>query len=124
MTEWVPITYRDFWDVPRIFFANHDGRLYLFDCQFDEPGEDYPNEYQVFQMPVLTDADYAGSWAGLWHKAVGKLGDVPIPAVRFDPSRRKAIGAEVFALIPQPATPSSGVGRHVTAPTGTTEPVT
>lgn len=124
MAEWVPITYRDFWDVPRIFFASRDGQLYLFDCQFDESVEDYPNAYQVFQMPPLTDADYAASWAGLWHRAIRKIGDIPLPAVRFDPTRRKAVGAEVFDLIPQPTAPSNGVGRPVATPTGTTEPVT
>ena len=35
----------------------------------------------------------------------------------------ETIGVEVFDLLPSPATPSNGVGRHVAAPTGTTEPV-
>ena len=116
MTDWTPIKYRDFWDVPRIFFAEHGGRLYLFDCPFDETGEDYPESYQVFQMPALTDIDYAGSWADLWRKAVRKLGEVPVAAIRFDPTRRKAIGAEVFDILPPAGPPANGAPDHADAP--------
>jgi hypothetical protein len=108
----VPINYRDFWDVPRIFFAEHAGRLYLFDCQFDEDTEDYPESYQVFLMPPLTDLDFAGSWADLWRKAVRKVGDVPVAAVRFDPTRRQAIGAEVFDLLGLSGPPANGAPDH------------
>ena len=31
MNRHVPISYRDFWDVPRVFLARHEGRVYLFD---------------------------------------------------------------------------------------------
>ena len=34
MSNWVEITYRDF-DFPRIFTIRCEGRLFLFDCEFD-----------------------------------------------------------------------------------------
>ena len=40
---WANIQYRDFYDVPRIFVADYQGRLYLFDCPFDEALDDYPS---------------------------------------------------------------------------------
>jgi len=39
--RWKPIKYRDFWDRPRIFFAEDAGSLYLFDFKFDSVAEDY-----------------------------------------------------------------------------------
>lgn len=111
-----PINYREFWDVPRIFFAEHRGQLFLFDCRFDEAVEDYPESYQVFLMPRLTDLEYAGSWADLWRKAVRKVADVPVAAVRFDPTRRKAIGAEVFDAFAPASPPANGAPDHADAP--------
>ena len=54
---WAPIRYRDFYDVPRIFLANYRGRLYLFDCPFDEETEDFPDFYHVYTMPPIPDED-------------------------------------------------------------------
>ena len=101
-----PINYRDFWDYPRIFFVEDGGRLYLFDCQFDGATEDYPDDYQIFRMPPLTDADYAGSWAPLWERATARLGTVQVSEVTFDPTRRQAIDASVLDRF-QPSEPAS-----------------
>ncbi len=123
MTE-VPIRYRGFWTVPRIFLVRHLGLLYLFDCPFSEELDDYPDVYSVYTLPDIPDEDTPNDWTTLVPRATAYLGTVPVKEVRFDPTRRKTIGAEVFDLIPQPAAPANGAGRHVTAPTGTTEPVT
>jgi hypothetical protein len=112
MTGRATIKYREFWDVPRIFFVENDERLYLFDCRFDETLDDYPDSYQVFLMPPLTDAELAGSWADLWRRAVKKVGDVPIPSVRFDPTKRAAIDVDVFDLIRPSAAPVNGPPTH------------
>ena len=104
MNAWADIDYRDFWDQPRIFFVRHDGRLYLFDCAFDDETEDYPETYAVYEMPNLTESDYAGSWAHLSDRAIRHLGEIPLDQVRFDPTRRRQIDTAVFAtLIPRPA---------------------
>jgi hypothetical protein len=102
VTDWVQINYRDFWDVPRIFFAEYEGELYLFDCQFDRELEDYPNSYRAFLMPELTEEDFAAPWANLWRRAEMSLGTVAIPAVTFDPTKRAAIRADAFDAIRQP----------------------
>lgn len=108
MTDMIPIQYRDFWDVPRIFFTHYRGSLYLFDCPFDDEVEDYPNEYRVYLMPPLSPTDLAGSWADLWERAVRDLGSVPITAVAFDDTKRRQIAASVFDQLPATAVRLSG----------------
>lgn len=116
MTGWAKIKYREFWDIPRIFFVEHSSCLYLFDCQFDGELDDYPESYQVFLMPALSEADFAGSWADLWQRAVKKIGDIPVSAVRFDPTKRAAIDAEAFDLIRPTAAPVNGSQSHAPHP--------
>src|SRR3954451_1984847 len=99
MTRSVPIRYREFWDVPRTFLAEHRGQLVLFDCAFDEDAEDFPDQYAVYLMPPLSEAELAGSWESLPCRAVRRLGHVSVGAVRFDASRRKEIDAELLDLL-------------------------
>lgn len=94
--RWVPINYREFWDVPRIFFVEDDGQLYLFDCRFDEAIEDYPDEYRVYLMPHLGAEELAGSWAKVDRKAIRQLGTVPVARVKFDPTKREQIDAAIL----------------------------
>ena len=102
--RWTPITYRGYWDFPRIFLVADGGQTYLFDCAFDEELEDYPDDFRVFLMPPLAEEELAGSWAELFQRATAELGRVPTSAVRFDPTRRKQIDAAVLdALLARPA---------------------
>lgn len=96
MTRWAAIHYREFWDVPRIFYLTDGGRTYLFDCPFDDQVDDFPDEYRVYLMPPLDPADLTGSWAGLPGRAVADLGRVSVAAVRFDPTRRQFVDASVL----------------------------
>jgi len=100
MNEWVPIRYLGFWDVPRNFLVCYQGEQYLFDCPFSEELDDYPDHYTVYVLPELSSEEIDANWAALPGKAIRQVGEVPITAVRFDPSRRKAIGAEVFDGLP------------------------
>lgn len=93
MATWLSIRYLDFWTVPRIFLVEHAGSLFLFDCAFNDDTEDYPDRYQVYLMPPLTEQDLAESWAGLHKRALVGLGEAPIADVVFDPTRRKSIDA-------------------------------
>lgn len=89
MTAWAPISYRGFWDVPRIVLARHDGRLLLLSCPFSEELDDYPDEYEVFELPAdLHEENLPNDWTGLGGFAVARLGTVPIGRVRFDPAHR------------------------------------
>jgi hypothetical protein len=96
MTAMIPINYRDFWDVPRIFVTSYQGQQFLFDCPFNETAEDYPDRYAVYLMPSLTEDDLQGSWAVLPAKATRRLGTVPVIEIRFDATRRQAIDATVL----------------------------
>ena len=92
-SRWVPIRYREVWDVPRIFVVSYGSSFLLFDCPFDEAVEDYPNRYHVYLMPPLTEEDLAGSWGHLAGRAIEHLADVPIAHVQFDPTKRQSIDA-------------------------------
>jgi hypothetical protein len=98
MADWAEIiSYRDFWDVPRIFLARHEGRVFLFDCPFDEDREDFADSYQVFLMPELAADALSGSWVGLSRQAVRHLGGVPVAQVTFDPTKRRQIDSTALA---------------------------
>jgi hypothetical protein len=96
MSHWATIKYREFWDVPRIFLVQHQGKLFLFDCPFDEATEDYPDQYRVYILPELTDDELAGSWDKLSSQATRFLGEVPVNSVLFDPTKRKEIDTKVL----------------------------
>jgi hypothetical protein len=48
--EWVPITYREFWDVPRMILIVHDRTTYLLESVFDPVTDGYSDEYVVYRM--------------------------------------------------------------------------
>jgi hypothetical protein len=104
MSAWADINYRGFWDVPRIFFVRHDDRLYLFDCPFDEGVEDYAENYQVYLMPEIPEADLPKDWTTLPARAIRRVGEVPVASVKFDPTKRRQIDTAILdALTPRPA---------------------
>lgn len=99
------IQYRDFYDVPRIFLVKHEGRLFLFDCPFDDELDEYSDSYRVYAMPPLSEADLEGSWENLPHLATGLLGTRPVNRVKFDSTKREAIDPAVIAellAMPEP----------------------
>ena len=61
MTRWAAITYREFWDVPRIFVIKDRGQNWLFECPFDSATEDFPEHYLVYLMPTRSTEDLVGS---------------------------------------------------------------
>jgi hypothetical protein len=110
MEDMTPITYRDFWDVPRIFIARREGDVLLFDCPLDETTEDYPNCYRVYLIHDLQDDELGGSWDKLYLKAHRSLGEVPVHSVRFDATKRH--GVETALLDALAAAPSENNGTH------------
>lgn len=96
MKTWAPIQYRDFWDVPRIFFFANLGNWFLFDCPFDEETEDYGQHYRVYLIPEPPKEDLQGSWSSLPKTAMQYLGELPVSRVEFDSTRRNAINLEVM----------------------------
>ena len=91
------IDYRDLHEVPRMFVAEHEGRQYLFDGSFNDDLDEYPDDYDVFELPRLSLAELAGSWQNISRRAVQHLGRVPVESVNFDRTRRREIDAGVLA---------------------------
>ena len=97
--RWVPIRYREFYDIPRLFLAEHAGAVYVFDCPFDERADEYPEHYRVYQLPAeIAAAADAASWEGLAHAGTF-VGEVPVGAVHFDATHRTAIDDSVFGVL-------------------------
>jgi hypothetical protein len=97
MAAWAPITYRGFWDVPRVFLARHNGQVFLFDCAFSEELDDYPDDYSVYLLPPdLHEENLPADWTRLRGLAVRRLGTIPVDRVAFDPTKRKQIDASVL----------------------------
>lgn len=93
---WANIQYRDFYDVPRIFIADYQGRQYLFDCPFDEALDDYPDLYRVYQLPALAAVDLEGSWEHLSALSNRWLGTISVNEVQFDSTKRARINTTIF----------------------------
>lgn len=95
----LPIVYRDFYDVPRHFAVERDGRTYLFDSPFDESADEYPAIYRVYEIPVGSVAIFNTSdWVDFTtdDRLIGWL---PVSEVEFDSTRRQSIGASVFSRV-------------------------
>lgn len=94
--SWLPISYREFYDVPRAFVVECRGRVLFFDCPFDEATDDYPVGYEVYQLSKEGEHIAQGS---TWERLAlygRRLGSVPVNKVLFDPTRRAAIDDEVL----------------------------
>jgi hypothetical protein len=96
MKRWTAITYREFYDIPRIFFVRDNHKLLLFDCPFDSVEGEYGKMYKVYLMPPLMDNDLKGSWENIAAKAERYLGDVSASDVEFDSTRRREINAAIL----------------------------
>jgi hypothetical protein len=100
MNDWAPIQYMGFYDIPLIFVTRHRNQTFLFDCPFRADTEDYAEVYKVYLMPDPRPEDLPKDWTTLAGRATRYLGDVAVDKVRWDETRRHAIDAAVFDLIP------------------------
>jgi hypothetical protein len=100
MGSWSPIKYMGFNDVPLVFLTTHRERTLLFECPFLSDIEDYAEVYRVYLMPELREDEIPKDWTTLAPRATRYLGEVPVAKVKFDPTRRQAVDAEVFDLLP------------------------
>jgi hypothetical protein len=93
---WLPIKYRDFYDIPRAFTVEHGDTLYFFDCPFDPRADEFPDFYTVYRLPrQLTGQLDSMSWEDL--ASLGTVaGRVTTSLVKFDGSKRNYVDAEVF----------------------------
>jgi hypothetical protein len=107
---WLPIKYREFYDVPRAIVVERDGEFYLFDSPFDGDADEYPAYFAVYRLSAYVASQLdSGSWEGLAAQSE-LLGRVAVEAVEFDPSRRSLMNDEVFNLLPRESrTPDGGI---------------
>lgn len=101
MNKKAKIIYRGFYDLPLAFVVSHNGRQLLFWRDFDDDLDEYPETYQVYLLPCLSDEELTGSWERLPERAINFLGEVPVGDVQFDSTRRREIDTAVLdALLP------------------------
>ena len=94
------ILYSGFYDAPLAFVTSQENMQYLFwRGFFDEQLDDYPNEYQVFVLPNLSEELINESWISLPEKAIAYVGKVSMDRVVFDPTRREFIDTGTFDFI-------------------------
>jgi hypothetical protein len=95
---WLPIRYREFYDIPRLFVIEQGGWFYCFDCRFDDSLDEYPSTYRVYHLdPTLSAAVDADSWEGLASKGIF-VGEVETHHVKFDETLRAAVDSSVIDL--------------------------
>jgi hypothetical protein len=96
---WLPIRYRDFYDVPRAVVVEFRGHMYLLDCLFDHDIDDYEAEYTVYRLPDdFADSIEMMSWTDLGHHGT-RVGALEVSKVVFDPTKRGAISDDMFQLL-------------------------
>lgn len=102
MASWLPIRYRDFYDVPRAVVVEFRGTLYLFDSLFDPDIDDYESVYTVYRLSDgMRDEIDTISWTDLGHRGA-RVGSVQVAKVKFDQTRRQAIDDDVFEELLKP----------------------
>jgi hypothetical protein len=95
---WLPVQYRDFYDVPRLVAVEHQGRVYLFDSPFDDDLDEYVDHYTIYRLPESAGTEVKlkdASWEGLV-SAGEEIGRISVTDVEFDETRRERLHASVF----------------------------
>jgi hypothetical protein len=96
--SWLPIRYREFYDIPRLFVIEQGGWFYCFECRFDDSLGEYPSSYRVYHLdPTLSAEIDADSWEGLASKGMF-VGEVETHHVKFDETLRAAVDSSVIDL--------------------------
>lgn len=94
--SWLPVRYRDFYDLPRLVAVEYRGRAYLFDSPFDDEVDDYADCYTVYRLPEnLVGRLDDSSWEGLLSDAE-EVGRVSLADVEFDVTKRERMNDSVF----------------------------
>ena len=99
MDDRLPIVYRDFYDVPRMFVVVLDDSILLFDGSFDDDLDDYPEHYHVYRMPHRDVASLPESWLGLAAHASADLGELAVSSVAFDATKRQSVPRSIVAAL-------------------------
>lgn len=95
---WLPIRYRDFYDVPRMFVVESQSKVFLFDCAFDVQTDDYPTRYIVYQLQAdsIESVHMNDDWRALPKKGI-RVGTVDLEDLKFDVTNRKFVDRNIFS---------------------------
>lgn len=89
--EFKIVSYRDFYDVPRLMLAKDmKSNYWIFDCAFDANSDDYPSNYTIyFAASELKDAEDA-MLLHLKETNLPLVGVAPVESLEFDPTKKHA----------------------------------
>ncbi len=93
----IPITYGEFYDVPRMIRFQLGGQWYFMRSRFDEDKDEYSDSFDVYLLPFHSEDEFKSNpncWMEL-DKAF-HLGRIPISEVGLDQTRRRSIDADAM----------------------------
>lgn len=94
--KWLPINYRDYWDVPRVFVVEYKGRTFLFNCPFDDDEDDYPEEYRVYEVDYDLHEFTDLPWDAIPGERARLLAVLPVNCPSFADSKPRTINPDIF----------------------------
>lgn len=97
MSERIPFTYGEFYDVPRMIRFPFEGEWYFLRSEFDEEKDEYADFYDIYRLPLRSEEEIRAE--PTYWKALGKdahIGRIPVAGIGLDESRRKSIDARAF----------------------------
>jgi hypothetical protein len=98
------IKYFSFWDVPRTFAFERDGKVYVLTSYFDGTSDEYPDDYEVFVISGIGNLSAVNDWQSIELLPKTSLGRVPVASVLFDKSHRKYVDGSFLDTIRRPET--------------------
>ena len=93
----IPITYGEFYDVPRMIRFQLGGQWYFLRSHFDEERDEYAGFYDVYLLPMQSEDEFKTNpnyWMEL--KKAFHLGQIPIGEIGLDETRRRSINADAM----------------------------
>ena len=99
MSGWLPFSYRDFHDVPRLLAFSYAGHWYILDCQFDDDLDEYEGSFRLLRVVDADVPDLEGSdWRNIVDRA-SFVAALPVDSVQFDSTKRQKIADSVLEFV-------------------------
>jgi len=93
----IPITYGEFYDVPRMIEFQLGGQWYFLRSHFDEEKDDYTDFYDAYLLPFHSEDELKSNpnyWTELSEAL--HLGRISIGEIGLDETRRRSIDADAM----------------------------
>jgi hypothetical protein len=97
MGERLPITYGEFYDVPRMIRFRLGARWYFLRSYFDDTADEYADAYDVYELPFQAEAEVEANNL-YWMKLEGAvhLGKIAVDEIGLDETRRRSVDGGAF----------------------------